>query len=261
MTAGVGARRSVRVSREQSISSEESVSGASFREIRPDRSITEQVREAVRSAIIDGDLAPGALHSVQRLADAFGVSRTPVREALIDLARTGMVRFERNRGVRILQTSIHGLEEILALRLLLEVPAARRAAQLATPPVDRALERELMAMATAATAGDEPLTMRHDRLFHRAVNEASGNQRLADYVDSLRDLVVTSGVSTAGRSRSLEAIVAEHEAILAALRARDPAAAGAAMKAHLVSTALLLLEQEGGRAADAPLVWAELVEG
>ncbi len=99
-----------------------------LREIKAESSITDRVRESIRQAIIDGELAPGSLHSVQSLANIFKVSRTPVREALIDLAGADMVEFERNRGVRILETSVNDLEEILVLRILLEVPATHRAA-------------------------------------------------------------------------------------------------------------------------------------
>ena len=85
------------------------MSDASLQAITAEASITDRVRDSIREAIIDGRLAPGSLHSVQSLASSFAVSRTPVREALIDLEGRGMVEFERNRGVRILQTSIHDL--------------------------------------------------------------------------------------------------------------------------------------------------------
>jgi len=230
-----------------------------LKEIKADPSITDRVRESIREAIIDGRLAPGSLHSVQSLASSFGVSRTPVREALIDLEGRGMVEFERNRGVRILQTSIHDLEEILSLRILLEVPAAHRAAEQAPEETAAALSDELQAMRKAARDRDEMTMMAHDRRFHEIINEASGNSRLAAYVDSLRDLILTRGVSTVGRSRDLPEIVREHEAIIAAIEAGDPEAAAAAMKRHLVNTASLLLRQEAG--TEPSLRWAELVIG
>jgi DNA-binding GntR family transcriptional regulator len=234
----------------------------SLEEIKADPSITDRVRDSIREAIIDGRLAPGSLHSVQSLASSFGVSRTPVREALIDLEGRGMVEFERNRGVRILQTSIHDLEEILSLRILLEVPAAYRAAEQATEATASELSDELMAMRKAARDRDEKTMMAHDRRFHEIINEASGNSRLALYVDSLRDLILTRGVSTVGRSRDLPSIVREHEAIIAAIEANDPAAAAAAMKGHLVNTASLLLRQEDDAAGTEPsLRWASLVMG
>lgn len=240
--------------------SEEKSSENVLAEIKADRSITDQARESILGAIVEGRLQPGSLHSVQTLATAFGVSRTPVREALIDLSGQGVVKFERNRGVRILQTSVHDLEEIVALRLLLEVPATHRAVENAGPELVAALKAELAAMEAAAGADDEMTMMRHDRRFHELINEASGNTRLAAYVDSLRDLVLTRGVSTVGRSRQLPEIVAEHTAVIEAIEAGDAAAAAAAMKEHLVNTGRLLLVQESG-GLDPNLGWADLVAG
>lgn len=227
--------------------------------IESEPSIATRVRNALRAGIIDGTLAPGTLYSVQALADEFGVSRTPVREALIDLAGQGMVRFERNRGVRVLQTSIHGLEEILTLRLLLEVPSTFHAASQVNTAALESLRLELVEMEAAARRDDEAEMMRHDRRFHETIHEMSGNRRLAAYVDSLRDLILIRGLSTVGRSRSLAEIVEEHRLVIEAIEANDPGAAASAMKRHLNNTALLLLQQEGGRDPGTPLPWADSV--
>jgi DNA-binding GntR family transcriptional regulator len=235
--------------------------GAGLEEIEAQRSITDRARDSILQAIVEGRLAPGSLHSVQSLATAFGVSRTPVREALIDLSAQGLVRFERNRGVRIQQTSVHDLEEIFALRILLEVPATHRAVEMGDADLLSELKRELAAMEGAAEAGDERTLMGYDRRFHHLINAASGNARLADYVDSLRDLVLTRGISTAGRSRGLRDIVAEHTAVIAAVESGDAAAAAGRMKDHLMSTARLLLTQEGGGSFDPSPSWAKLVVG
>ena len=189
---------------------------------------------------------PGSLHSVAELAETLGVSRTPVREALIELASRGMVQFERNRGVRILQTSIHDLEEIFEMRLMLEVPATAQAVARMSPAEIRALRSQLALMEQAAAAGDESRLWTHDRGFHHMLLAASGNRRLADYVDGLRDMVLVQGVTTAGRARSLAAIVAEHEAIFERVAAGDADGAAAAVGAHIEHTRALLIAQEQG---------------
>jgi len=212
--------------------------------IGPRPSRTREVLDVLRSSIVNGELASGSLHSVVSLAETLGVSRTPVREALIELAGRGMVRFERNRGVRILQTSIHDLEEIFEIRLMLEVPAAHRAVARMTPAVVRELRSHLVSMERAAAAGDQSRLWIHDRRFHHALLVAAGNRRLADYVDSLRDMVLVRGVTTAGRARSLEAIVAEHQAIFDQVEAGDRDGAAATLRAHIEHTATLLIAQE-----------------
>lgn len=200
--------------------------------------------EVVRASIIGGDLAPGELYSVADLAETLHVSRTPVREALIELATRGMVRFERNRGVRILGTSINDLEQIFEIRLMLEVPAARRAVSRMPPDDVKAMRGHLASMERAADAGDVARLWVHDRQFHRALMNASGNRRLAEYVDTLRDMVLVRGVTTAGRARSLEAIVGEHRAILERVEAGDAEGTAAALRAHIEQTARLLIAQE-----------------
>jgi DNA-binding GntR family transcriptional regulator len=172
-----------------------------------------------------------------------------VREALLVLERQGVVRFERNRGVRVLETTAHDLEEVFALRLLLEVPATRRACALLTRDDLAALERELRAMEGLAAEGDEAAFMAHDKGFHEIILRGS----------QLRDLVRFRGASTVGRSRDLQAILAEHVVILDALRARDSPGAARAMRAHLLETGRLLLAQESAPAAGLP--WADLLEG
>lgn len=214
-----------------------------------------RVLDALRAAVITGELAPGSLHSVQTLATQLGVSRTPVREALIKLAQQGMVRFERNRGVRVLQTSVHDLEEVFALRLLLEVPATRRACQLLDAAGRKELRRLYRAMERAADADDEFRLWEHDRRFHRAVLEASGNSRLASYVDGLRDTVLRRGVSTARSSRTLDDIVREHLAVLECIEAGDADGAAAAMQSHVRHTAELLIAQESGAGVAVDLGW------
>jgi DNA-binding GntR family transcriptional regulator len=217
-------------------------------------SLTSQVLVALRAAILNEELPPGSLHSVHTLAAQLGVSRTPVREALITLAEQGMVRFERNRGFRILQTTLHDLEEVFQLRLLLEVPATYRAVQLMDPADRQQLRQQYAAMERAAASGDEQRLWDRDRRFHEILLAASGNQRLIRYVDGLRDTVLMRGASTAGRSRTLHDIVVEHQAILERVEAGDAAGAAAAMRAHLEHTARLLVAQEAGPAVGRQLL-------
>ncbi|HEY0697406.1 MAG TPA: GntR family transcriptional regulator, partial [Micromonospora sp.] len=132
-------------------------------------SLTERVFEQIRAAIISGELAPGSLYSVVEIASQLGVSRTPVREALLQFAANGMVRFERSRGVRILELSVKDIEEIYSLRLLLEAPSAHRAATEMTDRERTTLRRAFEAMRKACDAGDERLFQKHDLVFHETI--------------------------------------------------------------------------------------------
>lgn len=227
-----------------------------MKEVSIDGSLTAKAADALRGAIVSGELVAGQLYSVHDLSEVLGVSRTPVREALIKLASKGMVRFERNRGVRILKTTAQDLEEIFELRLLLEVPAARLAAVRMSDTEIGSMRGHLEGMHTAAEAGDEKTLMTHDRAFHDLILEGAGNHRLAVFVDSLRDLVLTRGVSTAGASRTLRDIAHEHVPVLERIEARDGVGAGDALLSHVLRTATLLLVQQFGASADTVDAWA-----
>jgi DNA-binding GntR family transcriptional regulator len=209
------------------------------------QTLAAHTRRAVLAAIADGRLEAGGRYSVAQLAEQLGVSRTPVREALLVLEREGRVRFERNKGVRVLETTAADVAEVFELRLLLEVPATARACGIVET---EALQAELDAMGEAARAGDEAAFMDRDERFHELILLAAGNRRLAAIVAGLRDTVRGRGASTVGRSRSLDEIQAEHGAILDALIAGDADRAGAAMRYHLRRTGDLLAAQYGGGA-------------
>jgi DNA-binding GntR family transcriptional regulator len=215
---------------------------AGLRRLVPARPGNEQIVDLLRSAIVEGGLEPGALYSVREIAEALGVSRTPVREAFLQLARDNTVRFERNRGVRIIEMSQRDLAEIFELRECLEVPAAARAAERRTAAQLASMEASLAAMQHAVEEDDEATLWHHDRRFHDAVLRASGNTRLALYVDGLRDVVLRRDSTTVRQGRAPTAILAEHLPIFEAIARRDGPAAAAAMANHLQATRRILLE-------------------
>jgi DNA-binding GntR family transcriptional regulator len=210
--------------------------------VKPDERLTQRAYVEIRSAILEGRLEAGSMTSVRTLSEALGISRTPVREALVELVNDQLVAFERNRGVRILETHAHDVEEIFELRLLIEVPSVATAIERSGPDLVTELRASLDEM--RAHLDDEPSFMHHDWLFHRALLVATGNERLVAFVESLRNQTRMRGLSTAGRSRPLAAIVDEHEAICRAVEAADADAAVEAMSHHLTNTRNLLLAQE-----------------
>lgn len=209
-------------------------------------------------------MIPGRLYSVYQLADELGMSRSPVREGLLRLDEAGLVRFERSRGFRIVLAQPEGVAEIFALRLALEVPAARRAAM----AVDRTLiaridEFERLTI-QCAEAGLESEFFDRDQQLHDLLLEAAGSARGRDIVNRLRVSTRLLGASTAGDARTLDDIVAEHTPILAAIRAGDPEGAGLAMDAHLRATGRLLVAQacrRQGDLRDPADIWTSMTAG
>lgn len=205
-------------------------------------SLTDRVYNELMRAIRAGELKPGSMHSVVEISGRLGVSRTPVREALLRMAGNGMVRFERSRGVRILEVSTRDIEEIYSLRMMLEVPSAYRAAELVTDellePVQEAFDR----MREASEASDETRFRAADVDFHAAILNAAGNRRVTEVAANTRIQMMDRGLSTTA-TRTLGDILIVHERILDAIRARDPQASAARMKDHLAETVYLLVVQ------------------
>jgi DNA-binding GntR family transcriptional regulator len=236
--------------------------GEAVGRVRRAESLTDQVAVELRTAVRDGRLVPGRLYSAYQLADDLGVSRSPVREALLRLAEVGLVRFERNRGFRVLLPPPADIAEVFAVRLALEVPAVRRVARRRDPAVAAGLRAELAAMADAAAAGDAGRFMHHDQRLHGLVLAAAGNRRAAAIVANLRDVTRLIGASTVEVSRSLADVRAEHEPVVAAVECGDEDAAAAALAAHLEHTGRLLVAQaarEQGTPVDVDALWADAV--
>lgn len=216
----------------------------------PSPSLEREVYRRLRDLIVSGDLVPGSLYSMNELAAALHVSRTPVAQAVGRLVDQGMVRVERRRGLRVLETSTHDLAEIYELRLLLEPRATYRATGLMRKSDHRRLREALVALGWAAdVAGNPREYLRRDSDFHRVIMQASGNRRLADFVGSLRDLQLIRDASTVDRTRPRIDGVADHERICAAIVNGDAAAAAREMHQHILITGELLIRQETGESA------------
>ncbi|MFJ3927423.1 GntR family transcriptional regulator [Streptomyces sp. NPDC090022] len=185
-------------------------------------SVRGQVLDALRAALVDGELEPGEIYSGPALGERFGVSATPVREAMQQLALEGAVECLPNRGFRVVSRSARELAELAEVRALLEVPVMLRLAR--SEPVESwvALRPAAAATAAAAAAYDPAGYAEADRSFHRAVLALAGNDQLVQVADDLHRRSQWP-VKDAPRVRraDLVADAAEHAALLEALIARD----------------------------------------
>src|SRR5882724_7811071 len=218
-------------------------------------SLTQRAIEAVRLAIRNGAMVPGELYTVNQLATELGVSRSPVRDALLRLEETGMIKFERYRGFRLQLPGPGELAQIFAVRVALEIPAARRAANCATGEQIAVLRAEGEALRKAALADDELDFMMHDQKLHGLILDFAGNHYARKVIDNIRDATRLVGASTFHSFRTLVEVYQEHLPIVEAIAARDPAAASSAMYQHLRRTGDLLLRKSIG--VDSPGVDAE----
>src|SRR3712207_3589560 len=172
--------------------------------LRP-QSLREQAQDVIRASIIAGELEPGEIYSATTLAQRLGVSATPVREALLDLASAGLTAPVRNRGFRILAPEERDLDEISELRLMLEAPAMRVVADSAADADLAALEAVVREIETTAEAGDLAGFLLADREFHLGLLELTGNRRLVRLVGQLRDQTRLVGLKPLAESGRLMA--------------------------------------------------------
>ncbi|WP_180989833.1 GntR family transcriptional regulator [Streptomyces cahuitamycinicus] len=187
-------------------------------------SVRGQILAALRAALVAGDLRPGEVYSAPVLGDRFGVSATPVREAMQQLALEGAVEVVPNRGFRVVERGVRELAELAEVRALIEVPVMLRLAR--TVPAERWAEMRPLAEATvrAASTGCRATYADSDRRFHRAVLSLSGNEQLVQIAEDLHRRaqwpLAGGGPGTRGRA-DLVADAHEHTALLDALVSRD----------------------------------------
>lgn len=201
-------------------------------------SVRGQILDALREALISGDLVPGEVYSAPMLGERFGVSATPVREAMHQLTLEGAVEVVPNRGFRVTERSARELAELAEVRALIEVPVMLRLAR--TVPADRWAELSPLAEATAraAAVGDRAAYVESDRAFHRALLSLSGNQQLVMVADDLHRRSQWPLVSApATRRADLVADAAEHSALLDALMARDLPVVQSLIREHFTGAA------------------------
>lgn len=196
--------------------------------------LRDQVAARLRHALVAGDLRPGEVLSAPTLAAEFGVSATPVREAMLDLATEGHVSPIRYKGYRVIEVSEETRRQILQLRRLIEVPLM---VQVAERGVDEGLlgrSQELADQSVeAAAAGDLVEFIRTDMDLHLGLLEAAGNEVAVRHVRSLRSMTRLTGLKDLAAEGRLVETAEEHRKMVRALAARDSVQMEELMNAHL----------------------------
>jgi GntR family transcriptional regulator, rspAB operon transcriptional repressor len=193
---------------------------------------TERVQSVLREAIIEGDLAPGADIDKQEVCERLGVSRFPVSEALGRLQTEGLVEILPQRATRVTRIRIADVRQSTFIRRALEAETVRALAARADAGLLAQMDRNLRYQRAAIDAGDRRGFHTLDLEFHLTLQDALGFNRVKAAVEAAR-----AGLDRArrllGSPRRHAMSLAEHEAVVEAIRAGDSAAAGRAMEAHV----------------------------
>lgn len=206
----------------------------------------DELVDRLRDLIVEGALEPGAKVNEQALCDRFGVSRTPLREAVRSLATEGLVVLTPRRGASIAEITRQDIEEAFPIVGALEALAGELACQNIT---DAALARARQLQGTLEAQhgrGDLQGYSATNAEIHRLILSAAANPTLSRMLDSLDGRVRRARTLANMSDARWTAAVAEHREILAALEARDGAALGQALKRHIANKLTALCERLDG---------------
>lgn len=207
-------------------------------------SSSELVYRKLREDIISGRLAPGTRLVELNIAADFGVSRTPVREALKRLTAEKLVLSDPSRGVIVHAPDASEIEDVFVVREALDALAARLAAHRITPSELARLRVIVDAMREAIRSGRREQVVVANQRFHDVIYAAAGNDMLARVASDLRDFVRRFTTLPFASPDRVEHVLAEHEAILEALAAHDPEAAETASRRHLEAAREYLIRMD-----------------
>ena len=197
------------------------------------QSFREQAVRIIRSQIVSGRLEPGSMHSIGAIAERLNVSITPVREALHDLAKEGLIEMKRNRGFLVRKPSNKELDDIVQIRSMLEVSSVREITEKSLIS-DFAPVRQLCRRTDAfAAAGQWEEFVDADREFHLTILASLGNPKLLEMVGSLRDQSRLLGLGRLAGSDLFLKSTREHELLLDAMEAGDAEKAADIMSSHM----------------------------
>nr|WP_254597994.1 GntR family transcriptional regulator [Polynucleobacter antarcticus] len=197
------------------------------------RPLYEDVAERLREQIFAHELSPGSWLDEQSLALQFGISRTPMREAIKVLASEGLVTTKMNRGAYVTEVQRKDLEQIFTVLSLLEGQAAKETALKATEDQLTALDNLHQRLEKAAADRDIEQFFEINVKFHDLIQEIADNPWMNGVIIDLRKVLKLQRRDSLLRSGRLLSSLTEHRAILEAILKRDPEAAEAAMGKHM----------------------------
>ncbi|MCB8821767.1 GntR family transcriptional regulator [Microvirga rosea] len=192
-----------------------------------------QVTRALRQAIVTMQLAPGEMLSEQDLARRFGVSRSPVREALIKLSEAGLVRVLPQRGTQVVKISRSGVENARFIREAVETAVVREAALRASPTMLAELSASIGRQRRAQRSKSTEEFLSLDEEFHRLLAEAAGRLSAWEMIEDVKPQMDRVRFLDMTQATPRHVVLAQHEVIVSAIREGDPLAAQTAMQAHL----------------------------
>ena len=215
-----------------------------FATIKQPESLAKMAYEAIRKSILSGQWKIGELYNEKAIAADLGISRTPVREALLELASQDLIIFLPRRGLMVNRFTHHDVDEIFELRKAIELAAVEKIT-VAAPPFDLfEIEEALLSQRKAVKQKDYLAFMEADRLFHTSFSELTKNRRLIAILDNIRDMIHVMGAKALALEGRAVEVIKEHQTIFEAVKKGNIEEARRAMAYHLDQSKEAVVESE-----------------
>ena len=212
--------------------------------IKQPESLAKMAYEAIRKSILSGQWKIGEIYNEKAIAADLGISRTPVREALLELASQDLIIFLPRRGLMVNRFTRRDVDEIFEVRKAIEMAAVEKIAQ-TSPPFDLLeIEESLFSQRKALKQRDYLAFMEADRLFHTRFSELTNNRRIIAILDNIRDMIHVMGVQALAIEGRALAVIEEHLAIFRAVKNGDIEEARRAMAYHLDQSKEAVVDSE-----------------
>lgn len=193
------------------------------------------VYETLRNAILKGELKPDVRLMEIHLADELGVSRTPVRQAVRLLEKEGLAVIYPRRGALVAHMSVKDLEDVIEMRIALDVLAVKKTCENADTDTIKKLEEEVVAFEEAMKTDDIRKIVEKDEAFHNIIYDCASNPKLTKAIVGLREQMYRYRFKYIREKSMMSTLIAEHKQILEAIKNRDKDAATEAMTIHLTN--------------------------
>jgi GntR family transcriptional regulator, rspAB operon transcriptional repressor len=200
------------------------------------KSLKEKAYDKLKELIITGALEPGELQNEMRLAEALGVSRTPVREALLELSREGMVAFVPGKGVEVCKLTTEQVREVFEIRRIIEGHIIKEITTRLTDVDMQEIDRNISDQEKMLRNAERPAFIEYDKQFHLFLASKIGNRQIESILDNMRDQMHLMGIRAVEDDTRMKQVIDEHRAIFSALKEGDPQKAFNALMNHLKNT-------------------------
>lgn len=215
-----------------------------FATIKQPESLAKMAYEAIRESILSGEWKTGELYNEKTIAVDLGISRTPVREALLELASQDLIIFRPRRGLMLNRFTRRDVDEIFELRKAIELASVEKITRTDPLPDLLVIEECILNQRKAMRRKDFASFIAADRLFHTSFSTFTNNRRIIAIMENIRDMIHVMGVKALSlEGRALE-VIEEHQAIFRAVTEGDAEEARRVMDCHLDQSMKAVKESE-----------------